>query len=343
MKVLFLNSNFPDYLAESLFHGLRCLLGSNVVDIPRYDSMYTNLTDAGKKTLRGGGFTLYGLLEDTKEISRQREDWDGDMDKYDIIVFSNIFDQFRLFSKISKKQSKCKIVVLDGSDNPSLFPFVSIKRRIINDFWSFFISFRNTEYFKREYDKNKILWNNAESYIPMRMINKVLSQRIIKPISFSIPAEKIVTNHKSFELKKLFSRHIVDKEVANHVEKSFFSSTGSDQYIFKNESDYYNDLQNSKFGITTKRAGWDCLRHYEIAANGCVICFKNLHLKPKECAPFGLNESNCISYKNYDDLMQKISIVNEAKYNELQRSSIEWVRSMTTLNVAKRFLYDCTN
>jgi len=35
-------------------------------------------------------------------------------------------------------------------------------------------------------------------------------------------------------------------------------------YIFNNETDYYMDYQFSKFAITQKKAGWDCLRHYEI-------------------------------------------------------------------------------
>ena len=35
MKVLYFHHNQPDYLAESLLHRLRTLLGKNCVDVPR--------------------------------------------------------------------------------------------------------------------------------------------------------------------------------------------------------------------------------------------------------------------------------------------------------------------
>ena len=36
----------------------------------------------------------------------------------------------------------------------------------------------------------------------------------------------------------------------------------------------------SRFGVTTKKSGWDCMRHYELAASGCVPCFRDLEEKP---------------------------------------------------------------
>jgi hypothetical protein len=35
-------------------------------------------------------------------------------------------------------------------------------------------------------------------------------------------------------------------------------------YVFKSEQQYYEDYQKSYYGVTTKKAGWDCMRHYEI-------------------------------------------------------------------------------
>lgn len=52
-------------------------------------------------------------------------------------------------------------------------------------------------------------------------------------------------------------------------------------YIFSEESDYYKDYQRLYFGITCKKGGWDCMRHYEILANGCIPYFLNL----EECEP----------------------------------------------------------
>jgi hypothetical protein len=109
-------------------------------------------------------------------------------------------------------------------------------------------------------------------------------------------------------------------------------------YAFDSETEYYADLQASKFGITTKRAGWDCLRHYEIAANGCVPCFRDLDKKPSTCAPHGLNETNCIIYSDYEDLMTKINSIDEDQYRQLQAHSLQWIRENTTIKMAKHIL-----
>ena len=77
------------------------------------------------------------------------------------------------------------------------------------------------------------------------------------------------------------------------------------------ENQYYSDLQQSKFGITVKRGGWDCHRHYEIAANGAVICFRDLASKPQSCAPHGLNTSNTIIYNSVEDLKRQVEKLSD--------------------------------
>ena len=52
-------------------------------------------------------------------------------------------------------------------------------------------------------------------------------------------------------------------------------------YIYKNETDYYKGYQESRIGVTTKKAGWDCMRHYEILANGCLPYFINIDKCPE--------------------------------------------------------------
>jgi hypothetical protein len=48
------------------------------------------------------------------------------------------------------------------------------------------------------------------------------------------------------------------------------------------ESDYYNMYRQSMFALTTKKGGWDCLRHYEILAAGCIPIFENLDACPPD-------------------------------------------------------------
>ena len=79
------------------------------------------------------------------------------------------------------------------------------------------------------------------------------------PITFCIPEEKIV----------------------NHIPKktrdfAFLIPGDLSTYIYKTEKEYYDAYQCSYYAITKKKGGWDCLRHYEILANGCIPYFLDL-------------------------------------------------------------------
>jgi hypothetical protein len=52
-------------------------------------------------------------------------------------------------------------------------------------------------------------------------------------------------------------------------------------YVFKSEQPYFEDYQKSYYGVTMKKAGWDCMRHYEILGNYCVPYFVGLEDCPK--------------------------------------------------------------
>lgn len=53
------------------------------------------------------------------------------------------------------------------------------------------------------------------------------------------------------------------------------------KYKFHVEQEYYEHYSKSYFAVTTKKAGWDCLRHYEIAAAGTLPYFLNIESCPK--------------------------------------------------------------
>ena len=72
---------------------------------------------------------------------------------------------------------------------------------------------------------------------------------------------------------------------------------------------------------------------YEIS-----LRFKNLDKKPIDSAPHGLNTSNCIIYTCYDDLINQINSIDDEKYFFLQSNLNDWIKSMTTEEVAKRII-----
>lgn len=125
----------------------------------------------------------------------------------------------------------------------------------------------------KRYPKNKIIILDGEDtqHIGMpeissrvRYFKRELAQETenIYPIQFSIPKENFINVNP----KTKMLGHIIP------------GNTGT--YIFDNEEDYYNDYNTSFFGHTQKKAGWDCLRHYEIIAARCVPIFRDLDKCP---------------------------------------------------------------
>jgi hypothetical protein len=84
------------------------------------------------------------------------------------------------------------------------------------------------------------------------------------PIHFAIPAEKIGT-----------IRPLAKNRILAHIDPRDRST-----YIYATEHDYYQDYASSLFAYTMKKAGWDCMRHYEILANGCLPLFLGLDQCP---------------------------------------------------------------
>jgi len=123
------------------------------------------------------------------------------------------------------------------------------KNRIIfvdgGDLWSDLIpaAVDNSIYFKREIDR------------PASKLHK---------INFAIPIEKIST---IFRQKK----HVLAP----------MDPRNKQSYIYNDEYSYYAQYAESLLGITMKKSGWDCMRHYEILANNCIPLFLDI----KSCPP----------------------------------------------------------
>ncbi len=79
----------------------------------------------------------------------------------------------------------------------------------------------------------------------------------VHPISFTIPPNKVV---ERIPKKSRITATIVPGDTST--------------YIYATEAEYYKGYQESYFGITMKKSGWDCMRHYEILANGCIPYFE---------------------------------------------------------------------
>ena len=317
LRILFLTDSREDYLADALLHGF-ISLGLTVVDFPRKYILYQSSRyslDSPDIDVRGNGFTLYGLLPDrpvdrTFVIQRLEADW------FDLVVVGQIWRQWGQLLDLAHLLQQVPVVLLDGDDDTRLFHRSGTRVRRYG--WQPFpIRSGRCFYFKREWQGEGAQGRHCQ----------------VLPASFSIPPLKIRPLALASKQQRLAS-HCVDPEVAQAC--GLHTS-----YAFASEQAYYDDLAESRFAVTTKRGGWDCLRHYEIAAAGAVPCVRQLEGKPSACAPHGLQAGvNCVSYQSWSDLRQQMEALDAdpAGYQQLLEASREWVLQHTTTASATRLL-----
>jgi hypothetical protein len=322
-RVLFVTTESCDYLSDSLVHGLRLLLSEQFVETPRRDPLYSDYPNEWRARQYGRGFTLYSGSLDPIEIDRTGVRERLEAGEFDLMVIGDIWRCYGTLLELLPLAGDTPIAVLDGVDSEAPVPYEPRWWRRPSC-WFLPRPHRHAEYFKRELTP-RTTW--FRSYLTNPLARR--PPRAMRPISFGIPEHLVQDDVPS--KTKAFPAHVVDAEVADRV-------GAATSYAFADESSYYEDLRASRFGITTKRGGWDCMRHYEIAASGCVVCFRGLGSKPDTCAPHGLDRSNALDYADADGLLAAIEALTPAEERELQHAALSWARHNTTREVARRFL-----
>lgn len=330
-KVLIVTPPTDDYASDSLLHGLRELLGENVIDFPRAEHMYRSANQTQRARTYGRGFTLFHRMDEV-EIDRDEVWARAHRGEFDLVVFGDISRSWGNFAEWGVAlKGVVPIALVDGADSPAFYPY-GPKWWRHPSLWSLPRPRHADLLFKREIGP----WTYRTSVyglLPSPIARRVGPMRKLKQFSFSIPSENIVADIPT--KTKLFPAHIVDEEIAERV-------GAATSYAFDDEAAYYADLQSSTFGITTKRAGWDCMRHYEIAANGTIPCFRQLSAKPSTCAPHGLVDGvNCIEYRDGDELMSITESLDANRIRTITEGALEWARQNTTVVRARQFLAEC--
>ena len=321
LRILFLTDEREDYLADGLLHGLRQLPGLELVDYPRKECMYEGGRQcrvAPEFGVRGGGFSLYGLLTEPQGGIDRSFIWQRlAAGWFNAVLVSNVWRQWGSLLQWRELLATQPLLLLDGDDDQRLYPRSGTRVRQfgIGTGLTNLLQLPSTHIFKRELTNRSRKWG-------LRLN--------VHPLAFSIP-ESLISS-KLPNKSQLFPSHIVDRDLSNKL-------GASANYVFADEQSYRSDLASSRFGITTRRAGWDCLRHYEIAAAGAVICFRDLVQKPVGCAPHGLIEGlNCISYRSSDELLNRMDKLSDQQELELQNAALAWAQSASTKNRALQLL-----
>ena len=103
----------------------------------------------------------------------------------------------------------------------------------------------------------------------------------VHPIGFSIPPEYVraVVPAKGQALATVIPG-------AHDTYKFLPTPDATPNELTALERGYYADMERAYFGLTWKKAGWDCLRHLELLAAGCVPLFTDIGAAPAGAVAF---------------------------------------------------------
>lgn len=160
---------------------------------------------------------------------------------------------------------------------------------------------------------------------------KISDYIFLHPITFSVPEEKIVTNVCHKKTKMISSLVPGDMKT----------------YIYKNEKDYYEEYQVSMFATTFKKGGWDCMRHYEIVANGSIPYFpdiencppKTMALLPKE----DIIRGNKLYQKYKDKKVDELTGPEKQECIQLIDYFLDYFRKNLTTTKIAEYILNVTN
>jgi len=183
-----------------------------------------------------------------------------------------------------------------------------------------------------EFLKNNPTWILHERFTNNNGLT-ILKRNSLHPINFSIPESKITNQDINVKEK------ILSNLIPGHL----------NTYIYNTEEEYYSEYKKSLFATTTKKAGWDCLRHYEIIANGCIPYFPDIDHCPKNTMtllPKNLIKEGNVLYKECSKY-KTIPEIPKSKLDEcsnLIKQLLEHLKSyLTTRKVAEYVLTTSNN
>lgn len=236
----------PDYMADHVSHWL--YFSQNELE------MYTNrhpeylFDDYSENVLSGNGFTVFRKIPAVQKngvTALSDEVILGHIKerKYDVVIWTSIrrCSDF-LINCLESGYDRDRLITVDGEDDQHLVGFANGE-----------ILSSRTKYYKRELSDDKAL-----------------------PISFKFPSCHPVLNAPFPKKSKLLAN--CDPRFRGSYIQSV--TNGNINYVYTTEESYYQQYQESLFAFTTKKSGWDCMRHYEILACNCLPVFSEFDKMP---------------------------------------------------------------
>ena len=165
---------------------------------------------------------------------------------------------------------------------------------------------------------NPLFLKGTKKFVVDFLLSRQQLSPAVHPICFCIPEEKISISKIDHKTKVL--SNLIPGDLST--------------YIYNTEDSYYKEYQASYFAHTKKKAGWDCLRHYEIIANGCLPVFENIENCPTNSC-FLLPKDLIINCNHLYDQVKELSVeqLSEdffSKYLSLRNELIQYMRDYLT-------------
>ncbi len=282
MRILFLTHEYPNYVPDLLLHGLRKLLGPEVVDYPRKDCLYQGVIGLGvcpQDQLCPGWFPDDGESVDRSDINAKLK--------------SGFFDLVVADQRLAPWQNPflidcgTAVVIIDGEDQPARIPA------------------GNWIICRRETD-------GSDFSIPLPM---ALPEEVFNIIA-GFDCEP-----KQYSLGFLGStgdgqrRHLIEK-LAHWYPDSLFAATevpDPDMPSPKGRMgrlDYYRSLQQCRAVISLKGAGNDTFRFWENAACNAVHLVQSIPLFIPD--PF-VPRRHFVCFDSADDLRRQADSLLETE------------------------------
>lgn len=113
---------------------------------------------------------------------------------------------------------------------------------------------------------------------------------------------------------------------------------------FETEQEYYKQYSKALFGYTMKKAGWDCLRHYEILGAGTLPYFENIENKPETIMAtweIKLQKDVNALYKKIQNDSNQVSSVSDKDLNyyyQLHKDFNDWFKEYGKTSIYSKIL-----
>ena len=166
------------------------------------------------------------------------------------------------------------------------------------------------------------------------------NKSFIHPLSYCIPDDCIITNEEHEFILKENKKVKLTSELIPNGERQY-------KFGFNEEKEYNQQYRDSWFAYTQKKGGWDCLRHYEIMANGCIPIFNNLeHCPihtltsfPKELILEANKLRNFLERSVKEDQFA-IDCEEKSKIQEYSKLILNYVREHCSTSAASKYFID---